>query len=108
MTAAFNESATAYDRNFFADGGLYYQHKFNNKGHNLSVSVNGMGWGSANGGDVKREYTLPTTYTHQMRQENTDSHTGVWKGKLSIIVLIPKTERSPWDLTQAIPLTDSI
>ncbi|MBO7082370.1 MAG: outer membrane beta-barrel protein [Bacteroidales bacterium] len=77
LTSAYTESATAYDRDVFADGGLYYQHRFNNKGHNLSVSVNGMGWGSANGGDVKREYTLPTTYTHQMQQENTDSHTGV-------------------------------
>ena len=77
LTSAYMERDTAYDRNYFANGGLYYRHLFDNKGHNLSVSVSGMGWGGANGGDVKREYTLPTTYTHQMRQENTDSSTGV-------------------------------
>ena len=77
LTAAFNESVTAYGRNIFANGGLYYRHLFDNKGHNLSVSVSGMGWGDANGGDVKRVYSLPTAYTHQMRQENTDFYTGV-------------------------------
>ena len=32
------------DRSMWGMGGLYYQHKFDNKGHNLSVSANAMGW----------------------------------------------------------------
>ena len=76
LNTAYIESTDAYDRNFFTNGGLYYQHKFDNKGHNLSVSVNGMGWGGANGGDVKRQFTAPIDYTHLYRQENSYSATG--------------------------------
>ena len=77
LLTAYTESSNAYDRNFFANGGLYYQHKFDNKGHNLSVSVNGMGWGGANGGDVKRQFTDPVAYTHLFRQENSENSVGV-------------------------------
>lgn len=77
LNTAYIESTDAYDRNFFANGGLYYQHKFDNKGHNLSVSVNGMGWGGANGGDVKRQFTAPFDYTHLFRQENSQNSVGV-------------------------------
>jgi len=73
----FTESSNAYNRNFFADGGLYYMHKFDNKGHSLSVSVNGMGWGGANGGDVERRFNSPMAYNHIFRQENSDSSIGV-------------------------------
>ncbi|MBQ8959323.1 MAG: outer membrane beta-barrel protein [Bacteroidales bacterium] len=68
VVTAITESASAPSRNFFANGGLYYQHKFNNKGHNLSVSLNGMGWGGAKGGTITREFTLPTERTRVMHQ----------------------------------------
>ena len=77
LTSAFAESTGAYDRNYFVNGGLYYQHRFNNEGHNLSVSIDGMGWGGGNGGDVTRQYTSPVDYTQMIRQENTYYHTGV-------------------------------
>ena len=77
LNTAYIESSDAYNRNFFANGGVYYMHKFNNKGHNLSVSVNGMGWGGANGGDVKRKFTAPVAYTHLFRQENSYNSVGV-------------------------------
>ena len=77
LLTAYTEGSNAYDRHFFANGGLYYQHKFDNNGHNLSVSVDGMGWGGGNGGDVERRFTSPTEYTHRYRQENSDSYTGV-------------------------------
>jgi outer membrane receptor protein involved in Fe transport len=70
LFTAYTERSNAYDRSFFANGGLYYMHKFDNKGHNLSVSLNGMGWGSANGGDIDREFTDPIAYSHLFRQEN--------------------------------------
>ena len=73
----YTENSNAYDRNFFANGGLYYMHKFNNKGHNLSVSVNGMGWGDANGGDIDRRFIDPIAYTHMYRQENSYKSFGV-------------------------------
>ena len=72
----YTESSNAYDRSFFANGGLYYMHKFDNKGHNLSVSVNGMGWGDGNGGNIERRFTNPIEYTHLYRQENSYSATG--------------------------------
>ena len=70
------ESSNAYDRSFFANGGLYYMHKFDSKGHNLSISVNGMGWGDGNGGNIERRFTNPIEYTHLYRQENSYSATG--------------------------------
>ena len=76
LLTAYTESSNAYDRNFFANGGLYYQHKFDNKGHNLSVSINGMGWGTANGGNIDRRFTDPLEYTHLYRQENNFSSIG--------------------------------
>jgi hypothetical protein len=77
LTTAFTEHVEAYNRQYFANGGLYYQHKFNNEGHNLSVSIDGMGWGGGNGGDVTRTFTSPNDYTLAMRQENTYYSTGV-------------------------------
>ena len=77
LLTAYSESSCAYDRGFFANGGLYYQHKFDNKGHNLSVSVNGMGWGGGNGGDVDRQFTDPIAYSHLFRQENSYNSFGV-------------------------------
>ncbi len=77
LLTAYTESSDAYNRNFFANGGLYYMHKFDNKGHNLSVSVNGMGWGGGNGGDVERKFTEPIAYTHMFRQENSYSSMGM-------------------------------
>ncbi len=68
LVAAFSESSSAPSSNFFANGGLYYMHKFNNKGHNLSVSVNGMGWGGSNSGEIKRVFTSPYEYTRVMQQ----------------------------------------
>ena len=77
LLTAYTEGSNAYDRNFFANGGLYYQHKFDNNGHNLSVSIDGMGWGGANGGNVERRFTSPTEYTRIYRQENSDRSMGV-------------------------------
>ena len=77
LLTAYSESSSAYDRGFFANGGLYYQHKFDNKGHNLSVSLNGMGWGGGNGGNVDRQFTSPVAYSHLFRQENSYSSFGV-------------------------------
>ena len=77
LTTAFNENSDAWNRNFFVNGGLYYMHNFDNKGHNLSVSVNGMGWGGGNGGEITREFTSPYSYRKIMRQESIYNSFGV-------------------------------
>ncbi len=89
MTTAFAESAYAWNRNYFANGGLYYQHKFNNRGHNLSVSIDGMGWGGGNGGDVERNFTLPNVLTHRVKQDSYYSSMGV-EGE--VIYTLPYSE----------------
>ena len=76
LTTAFAESSNAWNRNYFANGGLYYMHKFDNNGHSLSVSVNAMGWGGGNGGEVTRSFTSPYTYRKIMRQESQYSSFG--------------------------------
>ena len=89
VNTAFAESVYAWNRNFFANGGLYYQHKFNNRGHNLSVSIDGMGWGGGNGGDVERNFTLPNVLTHRVKQDSYYSSMGV-EGE--IIYTLPYSE----------------
>ncbi len=68
IITSITENISAFNRSYFANGGVYYQHKFDNKGHNLSVSVNGMGWGGSNGGEVSRQFSLPTEYTRVKKQ----------------------------------------
>ena len=89
VNTAFAESVYAWNRNYFANGGLYYQHKFNNRGHNLSVSIDGMGWGGGNGGDVERNFTLPNVLTHRVKQDSYYSSMGV-EGE--IIYTLPYSE----------------
>jgi outer membrane receptor protein involved in Fe transport len=77
LTTDMTESTYARDNQYFADYGLYYQHKFNNKGHNLSVSVNGMSFGGGDAGEVTRKFTLPMDYTRVLRQNSFYRSTGV-------------------------------
>jgi len=76
LTTAFTEHSTAWDRNYFVNGGLYYQHKFNDEGHSLSVSIDAMGWGGGDGGEVNRTFTSPNNYRKIMRQESQYSSFG--------------------------------
>ena len=76
LTTAFDEHRNEWDRGYFVNGGLYYQHKFDNDGHNLSVSIDAMGWGSGDGGEVTRSFTSPYIYRKIMRQESQYSSFG--------------------------------
>ena len=55
----YNTLSQSDNSSYFVNGGLYYQHKFDNKGHNLSVSASGMGWGYKGSGLVNRQFLLP-------------------------------------------------
>ena len=75
---------TQYDGNSNGDnsstylmGGLYYQHQFDNKGHNLSVSVNGSGFGDTNKGTSTRQFTLPEPHTRVMMRDEKESYYAV-------------------------------
>ena len=71
------ENTDARNTHNFADYGLYYQHKFNNEGHNLSISINGMSFGGFNGGEVSRIFTSPMDRTRILRQNSIYRSTGV-------------------------------
>ena len=77
LTTDISERTKTNGNSFYANGGLYYRHKFDNKGHNLSVSINGMGWGENESGDLTRTYTSPISYIHQMRHDHRTSASGV-------------------------------
>lgn len=70
LVTDFAESSTG--KNHYAGGfmGLYYQHKFDNKGHNLSVSINGDTWGGSNSGQIDRVFVAPTAYTRSLYQNS--------------------------------------
>ena len=76
LTTAFDEKRNEWDRSYFVNGGLYYMHKFDNNGHSLSVSIDAMGWGSGDGGEVTRSFSSPYTYSKIMRQESQYSSFG--------------------------------
>ncbi len=77
LTTDMHESTYGRESQYFANYGLYYQHKFNNEGHNLSVSVNGMSFGGRDDGEATRKFTLPMDYTRVLRQNSLYHSTGV-------------------------------
>jgi outer membrane receptor protein involved in Fe transport len=77
LTTDMRESTNGRNSQYFANYGLYYQHKFNNEGHNLSVSVNGMSFGGREDGEATRKFTLPMDYTRVLRQNSSYHSTGV-------------------------------
>ena len=77
LTTNIFENTDGRESQYFADYGLYYQHKFNNKGHNLSISVNGMSFGGSDAGEATRKFTLPIDYTRVLRQNSLYRSTGV-------------------------------
>ena len=46
--------------------GFYYQHKFDNEGHNLSLDMNGSTWGWRNKSLSDKTFTSPTEYVRSM------------------------------------------
>ena len=73
----YDGASISHNSSFYLDGGLYYQHRFDNKGHNLSVSVNGMGWGDADKGTYTRQFMLPEPYARVIEKEEKEKYFGV-------------------------------
>ena len=87
--ADYGTNSSSHSSNFFMNGGLYYQHKFDSKGHNLSVSANGMGWGYKGSGQVDRRFTLPLDYR---RVVNTTQSRRSMGGEVEVIYNHPYSE----------------
>ena len=65
------------NNHLFAMGGLDYQHKFDNEGHNLSVSVSANTFGFNSKEDTDRKYTSPLERLRSIHWKNGSSNTGV-------------------------------
>ena len=70
----YNTSNYATSSSNNVNGGLFYRHRFNDRGHQLSFSVNGRGGANKNTTDWSREFTAPVPYsrTKQNRSQTTD------------------------------------
>ncbi|MCR4857272.1 MAG: TonB-dependent receptor family protein [Bacteroidales bacterium] len=69
------------DRSFFNDqsqsvvsaggyGGLWYEHKFNSKGHKISADVGFWTWGRKQNGDALRDYLFLDNLDKDQKQQN--------------------------------------
>ena len=61
-TSRYLENGRGRGRSHWGGGGLYYQHKFDNKGHNLSVDVNGSTWGWNSRDETEKQFLSPVEY----------------------------------------------
>ena len=74
------ESLTSYAETSKSKGGsrwggfgFFYQHKFDNKGHNLSLDINGSTWGWSNKALSDKKFTSPTEYIRSMDYQYNNS-----------------------------------
>ena len=88
-TVDYRTVSNSRSSNFFMNGGVYYQHKFDNKGHNLSVSANGMGWGYQGSGSVIRQFALPVNYVRAISSHESSNNMG---GEVEIVYNRPYSE----------------
>lgn len=61
-TSRYVEHGLSRSRSHWGGGGLYYQHKFDNKGHNLSIDVNGSTWGWSSRDELEKTFLSPVEY----------------------------------------------
>ncbi|MCR5014454.1 MAG: outer membrane beta-barrel protein [Bacteroidales bacterium] len=85
----YGSLTTSSNSNYFVDGGVYYQHKFDNKGHYLSVSANAMSWGYQGSGLVDRRFTLPVEYRRAIQSSQARHSMG---GEVEVVYNRPYSE----------------
>ena len=85
----YGTHTTSDNNSFFVNGGLYYQHKFDNNGHNLSVSANAMSWGFKGSGLVDRRFVLPVEYRRAINSTQSRRSTG---GEVEVVYNRPYSE----------------
>ncbi len=85
----YRTSSTSTSNNYFLMGGVYYQHKFDNKGHNLSISADAMGWGYQGSGRVDRHFVLPEDH---LRAVNSTQSRNSFGGEVEVVYNRPYSE----------------
>ena len=85
----YNTNSSSKSSNYFVMGGLYYQHKFDNKGHNLSISADAMGWGYQGSGNVNRHFLQPVNYHRDIISDQSRNSFG---GEVEIVYNRPYSE----------------
>jgi hypothetical protein len=85
----YGTHTTSNNNSYFVNGGLYYQHKFDNKGHNLSVSADAMSWGYKGGGLVDRRFSLPVEYRRAINSTQSRRSMG---GEVEVVYNRPYSE----------------
>lgn len=58
-TVFYKENTSGRNRSHWGGFGAYYQHKFDNKGHNLSVDLNGSTWGWMSKSELHKLFLQP-------------------------------------------------
>ncbi len=71
-----SEQSPTKNSYYYANAGVYYQHKFDNQGHNISASLTGDVSGGKESGKVDRVFTLPANYTRTKNQKGDESNGG--------------------------------
>ncbi|MCR4871934.1 MAG: TonB-dependent receptor family protein [Bacteroidales bacterium] len=66
----YQTSSPSRSKSHWAGFGFYYQHKFDQKGHNLSLDVNGSSWGWGSVGQTDKVFLSPVEYTRSMDERN--------------------------------------
>ena len=85
----YRTNSTSGSNNFFMNGGVYYQHKFDNKGHNLSLSANAMSWGYSGNGRVDRHFVQPVDYLRAIKSSQSRKSFG---GEVEVVYNRPYSE----------------
>ena len=74
------------------NGGLEYQHLFNNKGHNITFSLNGGYWGGYNNSVNKRTYYFPNDSIQRLTGYRNNNNFGDFNYDANIDYNIPYIE----------------
>ncbi len=70
-------SSNQKNRSYWGGFGMYYQHKFDNKGHNLSLDLNGDSWGWGGLSCMDRQFISPTSWLRMKDTDYKNRHYGV-------------------------------
>ena len=73
LLTSYTETSKSKGGSRWGGFGFYYQHKFDNEGHNLSLDMNGSTWGWRNNSLSDKKFTSPTEYIRSMDYQYNNS-----------------------------------
>ena len=66
----YKTSSPSRSKSHWAGFGFYYQHNFDQMGHNLTLDINGSSWGWGNVGKTDKNFLSPVEYLRSMDETN--------------------------------------